>query len=71
MGSAYLGGEGEGGVPGRLLLVLGLLRLEPLQAFGFTSEVPELDAGYIGDITYMEFVGIGLQEGQEVLRDLG
>lgn len=40
---AYLGGEGEGGVPRGLLLVLGLLRLEPLQAFGFTSEVPELD----------------------------
>jgi len=67
----YLGGEGEGGVPRGLLLVLGLLGLEPLQAFRFTSEVPELVAGYICDIAYMEFVGIGLQEGQEVLRDLG
>lgn len=45
VGSAYLGGEGQGGVPRGLLLVLGLLRLEPLQAFGFTSEVPELDTG--------------------------
>ena len=45
MGSAYLGGEGQGGVPRGLFLVLGLLRLEPLQAFRFTSEVPELDAG--------------------------
>jgi hypothetical protein len=45
MGSAYLGGEGQGGVPRGLFLVFGLLRLEPLQAFRFTSEVPELDAG--------------------------
>ena len=43
---AYLGGEGEGGVPRGLLLVLGLLGLEPLQAFGFTSEFPELQGGY-------------------------
>jgi hypothetical protein len=42
MGFLYLRREGESGVLGCLLLILGLLGLEPLKAFGFTSEIPEL-----------------------------
>jgi hypothetical protein len=38
----YLRRERESGVLGCLLLILGLLGLEPLKAFGFTTEIPEL-----------------------------